>query len=576
MVAASSNNPSLQYPVNMRTPKPKTISSPSPTPEAGILPSEDNSIIHLRLLAAFSKLKKDISEQQDLFGIADRSASDSGELRWTIFVAQAVTRFEVWISVLIADNRKPTLKIETASDAERMDQVMAVPPLKWSEEMLPPLDVLMILHSYMLNPHNFLQDCLRLGRVSLWKSGFPFHLISKCLSQTTLLYELAESARQEFEKRTSVTWSYTEPDDTTNISCPGCCNTYSIAWTELYPANPSEMQKGNIFLPFRMDCPGCDCRITQDSVSKSRLKYDLELLEKESIVMPGILLSNNGLISTTQPHRPVAPNAALLNKVLLNGMAQELTTNIERARRERRNLTLSSCAMNDSIISNLTEGSLRDHINGIPEMEKAFTELMKSARQMAAVYDKNTSPFSLDLVGAVLRQGVFVEKMQSFDWLHSPALNHTISRAIQRYDGFFSVMQRNPGKIAVPTFDVDLIWHTHQLSPANYYSYSVEKCNGVFIDHDDKILENVLSNSFEWTCYQFEALSGNVYDKCLCWCCALLEQTAQIPPQTTTNPPTRTRRSALKRLFTNSSKKPQTQNSPKPKQQSLQFKPKNS
>jgi hypothetical protein len=558
MVAASSNSSSTQSPSTIRTSKPKTISSPDPDPKAGIVPAEEECVIHLRLLAAFSKLRNTISERQDLFGPADPSESRAAEQRWTIFVAQAVVRFEAWISTLIADDLQSRLKVDTATDPEKMDELMSIPPLKWTEDMLPPLDVLMVLHSYMLNPHDFLQDCLRMGRISLWKPGFPFHLISKFLNQTTLLYEPPDSVRQKFEKRSSTIWSYTEPYETTKILCPGCPETISVAWKALYPKNASEMQKGSIFLPVDSDCPKCQCRITQDSVSKARLRKDLGILQKEGIVMPGTLLSKHGLIPTRNQDRPVAPDAALLNNLLLKGMAQELIDNIDRARLERRDLTLKSCAMNDSIISILTQGSLKEHITGIPEMEKAFPDLMKSARRMNAVYDRNTSPFSLDLVGAVLRQGVFIDKMQSFDWLHSPALKHTIIRAIRRYEGFFSVMQHHPNKIAVPTFDVDMIWHTHQLSPARYYEYSTQKCEGLFIDHDDKIVDNVLTNSFKWTCDEYELLTGKGYDICLCWSCALLDQHGLLtiptptPRSTTQNSPL----SRIKQIFTKSRKTP--------------------
>lgn len=64
--------------------------------------------------------------------------------------------------------------------------------------------------------------------------------------------------------------------------------------------------------------------------------------------------------------------------------------------------------------------------------------------------------------------------------------------------------------VAVPTLDVDLGWHTHQLSPKSYYDYTMQKCQK-FIDHDDKIEEDALSQAFEWTSKTYEKLYQEVY-----------------------------------------------------------------
>ena len=44
--------------------------------------------------------------------------------------------------------------------------------------------------------------------------------------------------------------------------------------------------------------------------------------------------------------------------------------------------------------------------------------------------------------------------------------------------------------MAVPTLDVDLAWHTRQLSPYNYMMYTV-KMTKQFVDHDDKVAETM-------------------------------------------------------------------------------------
>ena len=61
-------------------------------------------------------------------------------------------------------------------------------------------------------------------------------------------------------------------------------------------------------------------------------------------------------------------------------------------------------------------------------------------RKMMSRYWDNSCSFALDLVGAVIRQGSFVEKMHNIDWLHSPALPSTMARLITKYDRFMSLM----------------------------------------------------------------------------------------------------------------------------------------
>ena len=143
-------------------------------------------------------------------------------------------------------------------------------------------------------------------------------------------------------------------------------------------------------------------------------------------------------------------------------------------------------------------------------------------RRMMSRYWENSSPFALDLVGAVLRQGSFIEKMHNIDWLHSPALPHTMNRLITKYTRFVGIM-RDKTNMAVPTLDVDLAWHTHQLSPYQYFNYTVE-ITKQFIDHDDKVAETALNDAFAWTSKTYQKLYGEPYSECTCWYCEAIRE----------------------------------------------------
>jgi hypothetical protein len=82
-------------------------------------------------------------------------------------------------------------------------------------------------------------------------------------------------------------------------------------------------------------------------------------------------------------------------------------------------------------------------------------------RRMMSSYWDNSSIFSLDLIGAVIRQSSFIEKMHKIDWIHSPSLASTMNRLIVKYERYFMILAKNPGHVAVPTLDVDLAWRTY-------------------------------------------------------------------------------------------------------------------
>jgi hypothetical protein len=139
-------------------------------------------------------------------------------------------------------------------------------------------------------------------------------------------------------------------------------------------------------------------------------------------------------------------------------------------------------------------------------------------RKMMSRYWENFSPFALDLSGCVMRQGIFSEKMCKLDWLHSPTAKWTMHGCCFKYKRFIRIIARNPRKMAVPTLDIDLAWHTHQLTPSSYYKFTT-KMTFKFVRHDDKIEDEKLNDGFEWTSKTYQEMYDVVYSECTCWYC---------------------------------------------------------
>lgn len=95
-----------------------------------------------------------------------------------------------------------------------------------------------------------------------------------------------------------------------------------------------------------------------------------------------------------------------------------------------------------------------------------------------------------------------------------------LQEAVARYKGFLYLIKRNRERslkrFCVPTYDVDLIWHTHQLHPVSY-SNDLEKLIGKVLEHDDTDSDRgkgkKLDNGFSNTTAQWEETFGTRYWK---------------------------------------------------------------
>ncbi|KAH6952682.1 hypothetical protein DER45DRAFT_355630 [Fusarium avenaceum] len=144
--------------------------------------------------------------------------------------------------------------------------------------------------------------------------------------------------------------------------------------------------------------------------------------------------------------------------------------------------------------------------------------IAKGKKETLRIYEPFSSETVKRLVNNVERQRIFVQKMNAHLWIRSPALQGTLKRAVERYDRYLQLFRLYPGKMLVPTLDIDLVWHTSQLSPAAYKA-SVETRCGRFINHDDKIAKHKLVVGNDETQNLYRIRFGLEYSVCLCWEC---------------------------------------------------------
>lgn len=382
----------------------------------------------------------------------------------------------------------------------------------------------MVWHSHMLNPRDFLEDCIRSGKMSTWRTGFPFEAVNNCINDRTLEYSVSEESQQLFERQLQLKWDNLHDPPSKEVVCPSCQKPNQVLWTE---GGIGESVKeafkectGYADNSFSATCKHCRNVIDHGRLKVAKFRQDLVDLLSHDRPMPGAIYNING-IPEGPPKRTNQLNwrYMMFPSRFVQAIGQDLLGFTD--------ARVGWCKNIDDLRSHL-EVKLRDrkalaqghggrYLGSIRPGERVHF------RRMMSHYWDNFSPFALDLVGAVIRQGTFVQKMDNIDWLHSPTVMETADRLIKKYKVFLDIMHQNPRNMAVPTLDVDLAWHTHQLSPRNYYKYTTTPLvNGTrtFIDHDDKVDENKLSEGFEWTSKAYRrATNGGIYSECTCWYC---------------------------------------------------------
>ncbi|CAG7851786.1 SubName: Full=Uncharacterized protein {ECO:0000313/EMBL:CCA72640.1} [Serendipita indica DSM 11827] len=112
--------------------------------------------------------------------------------------------------------------------------------------------------------------------------------------------------------------------------------------------------------------------------------------------------------------------------------------------------------------------------------------------------------FSLDLVAAVKRQASFIAQVAAVGWTQRPKdITTIVSNAINRYHCFLKKLWENPMGLAVPTLEIDLAWHTHQLNIEVYRQDSM-MLFGRILQHDDDIPSPELNRAFNRNSYDWK------------------------------------------------------------------------
>ncbi|KAI0791997.1 hypothetical protein C8Q75DRAFT_805043 [Abortiporus biennis] len=467
----------FKLPLANETPLPPTYIAPS-SYQIGlnILPkplvSTEELKAHLALLRAFKLLRETVKERTAFeLGLPPAAHALEKDQRWAWFVGLAVERFYRWLHVV----------------------PFRVTVDEWILEEMPPIDVLMVWHAYLLNPAWYAEDCIRSPVLN------TLRILSDRLLEAIVRigdinrYEVPESRKDLWRRILDLPW---DPFDSIthllekSVECPKC---------EVYSNAPLLTRDGLGYLQqsFCLRCSNCGFTINKDTLAIAKL---VKAYGAPESYLAGTLYTPTQLEDREMAGRikdAIQKHTSFDDIVLTPGLPR-----------------LQALKVKVLQVANNSMDKVRE------DMKYALKRGgVRRARRIASAYfDDN--PFSVDLVGAVIRQCSFIDKMHDFGWtdpgcFESEEDQLVLVHSIARYHAFLDLMTTAPTTFFVPTLDIDLAWHTHQMM-GSQYSIQCKQYVGRYIDHDDKVDENLLATSFDITCRAWQYRFHIPYMHCGC------------------------------------------------------------
>ncbi|EEQ41962.1 conserved hypothetical protein, partial [Candida albicans WO-1] len=156
------------------------------------LPTIADVVAHLKLLKAFGALKAKVLGTTSVI----KDLNPAQHKYWQVFITNAVRRFIIFVSAL----RK--YSCDTVSTVVREDIFFKVIKNKKFESMMsqimPPLDVIMVWHAFLLNPKTFYDSFTRTDFIVFAKYPLPLDRIHGCIDNTTFEFNVPEIYRENY------------------------------------------------------------------------------------------------------------------------------------------------------------------------------------------------------------------------------------------------------------------------------------------------------------------------------------------------------------------------------------------
>ncbi|KAG9043028.1 hypothetical protein FS837_010120 [Tulasnella sp. UAMH 9824] len=399
-----------------------------------VTPSELQA--HLALLGAFHRLRE---EFRTFKGSSDVPMTP--DERWGVFLQRAVYRSEQWAVRMIG--------------GEGQEEVLGDAPRVLAPNEVPPLDVTMVWHTYMLNPRTYYEDCLRKLPGLLRIGSFPLmQLVGSIDHETLLPHPPSEGRVSAFSTFTGQPFDSpinTNSDETLAVFCPSCSQPNNTPWITF---------KGDGFAQrgYRCICEYCRFMFTREALGVRKFYEDME----KCIVNPDRFFLANTIVDF-HSGTPTEPKWSQTLTYIVLGL-RDGTIRLAPAEAWGQQIGWTMKAVEDYC-----------RIELLGKKNQQWIATPRPLNIILSAY-RHPGPFSLDLASAVPPPPMnFIDKMANLGFTEQARWeddHDTLTRCVVRYHHFLDLMASTPGNFVVPT-----------LIP----------------DHDDKVSQGPLSDAYDKT-----------------------------------------------------------------------------
>ena len=167
------------------------------------------------------------------------------------------------------------------------------------------IDVLMVWHAHLLNPRDYLEDCIRQDRLLLWETALPLYFIVSCIDNETFEYRVGDPTSDAFYKTTRLSWNSLDGDQQPTLDCPKCgiaiqtvltTLTTAASWKQL---DYKDRGSGIVDPGFVIRCARCITTTTHETRGVRKFQMDRKALLQNDLPMPGTFLNSKGSYTAT-------------------------------------------------------------------------------------------------------------------------------------------------------------------------------------------------------------------------------------------------------------------------------------